>query len=111
MTHTKRTINVLLTAAVALATLASTGNAAQSCCCPDHEQTTPCAMSCGSSESPDALQAAMPGVTKLTVMREAAPSSVATRLALHPAEILERFTTPSGESPPKRYLRNRVLRL
>jgi len=68
-------------------------------------------MSCGPSESPEALQVAVPGVTKLTVMIESAPSSVAARLALYPTEILERFTAPHDESPPRRYLLTRVLRL
>ena len=68
-------------------------------------------MSCSPSEPPEALQAAVPGITKLTVMIEASPSSVARFLALYPLEVLERFTPQSDESPPKRYLRNRVLRL
>jgi len=107
---TRWVLNGLLVAAVALTTLTPAGNTT-TCCCPEHGQDAQCAMSCGLSESPEALQAAVPGVTKLTVMIEAAPSSVATRLALHPADILERFTAPHDESAPKRYLRNHVLRL
>ena len=109
MMRTRWVVNGLLVAAVALTTLTPVGNAA-TCCCPDHGQAAPCAMSCGPSESPEALQAAVPNVTKSTGIIETVPSTAA-RLAFYPAEILERFTTPHGESPPKRYLRYRVLRL
>ena len=106
----RRTINVLLGAVIALTLLASTGNAAQSCCCPGHGQDSSCAMSCGPSESPEALQPAVPTVPKPTMTAYALPSE-ATLLELYPAKAFERFTTLPDESPPKRYLRNRLLRL
>ena len=107
----RRAINVLLGAAIALTLLASTGNAAQSCCCPDHGRDRSCAMSCGASESPEALQpAALPTVTK-PMMTAYAPPSEATLVELHPAKALEGFTTQPDESPPKRYLLIHVLRL
>ena len=105
-----RALNALLVAVIALTLLASTGNAAQSCCCPDHGQDSSCAMSCGPSESPEALQPAVPTIPKPTMTAYALPSE-ATLLELHPAKAFERFTTQPDESPPKRYLRNRVLRL
>jgi len=107
---TRRVLNGLLVAAVALTTLMPAGNAA-TCCCPDHEQTTPCAMSCGPSESPEALQAIVPSVAKLVVTADAISPSFVTLSVQQPADILERFTAPHDESTPKRYLRNRVLRL
>ena len=106
-----RTINLLLTAAVVVTTLSSAAQAAQPCCCPDHEQTTPCAMSCGPFEPPDALQAAVTALTTPTVTADAHLPSTATLSVLHPAETLARFTAPHDASPPKRYLLTRVLRL
>ena len=68
-------------------------------------------MSCGSFEPPDALQAAVTALTKPTVTADAHLPSTVTLSVLHPAETLERLTAPHDEPPPKRYLRNRVLRL
>ena len=102
-----RAMNVLLAAAVMLISAPAVGGAA--CCCETHQPAPACEMSCGPTESPDELQAALPSATH--PIAPALLQSFAASPVLAPAEILERFTTPHGESPPKRYLRYRVLRL
>ena len=104
-------IKLLVAVTVALAPLASAGNAAQPCCCPDHEAASACEMSCGPVESPGELQAVLPGAAPLTIAADAIPRSLASLQALQLPQSLEPFTTPSDELPPKRYLRHRALRL
>ena len=106
----RQVINGCLVAAVALTTLTPAGNAAV-CCCPDHKTAAPCEMSCGPVGSPDELQAVVPSAAHRTVTVDGIVPSFAVLPALPPADTLERFTAPHDESPPKRYLRNRVLRL
>jgi len=108
MMWTRRVVNGLLVAAVALTTLTPAGNAA-ACCCPHDQTPAPCEMSCGPTESPDELQAALPSATH--PIAHAVLQSFAALPVLVPADTLERFTAPSDESLPKRYLRNHVLRL
>ena len=67
-------------------------------------------MSCGPSESPEALQPAVPAVPKPTMTVYALPSE-GTLLESHPARAFKRLTSQPDESPPKRYLLTRVLRL
>lgn len=104
-----RAMNVFLAAAIMLIATPAVGGA--TCCCETHQPAPACEMSCGPTESPDELQAALPGTTHPTVKAPAVLQSFTALPVLAPADTFERFTTPSGESPPKRYLRNRVLRL
>ena len=97
--------------AIVLSAVAGAASASQPCCCPDHGQDAPCAMSCGPAESPEAPQAAVPALTKPTVTTDAIPSSFTLLSVLYPPQPRERLSTQSDESPPKRYLRHRVLRL